>query len=95
MGSKENKRKLTDEDKLAKLELKIQYLTYTLAAFMKESVVKRKPMRRKERTNREKEELKEDEDSYPEVEDGVVLTSDVIDILISEETSIEGIPMHQ
>lgn len=60
MGSKEDERKLTDEEKLAKLELKIQDLTDTLVAFMKASVVKRKPKRRKESTKGEKEELKEE-----------------------------------
>ncbi|KAI3834984.1 hypothetical protein MKX03_007277, partial [Papaver bracteatum] len=50
MGSEEDKRKLTDEDKFAKLELKIQDLIDTLVAFMKASDVTRKPKRRKEST---------------------------------------------
>ncbi|KAI3870383.1 hypothetical protein MKW92_047827, partial [Papaver armeniacum] len=62
MGSKEDERKLTEEDKFYKLELKIQDLTDTLVAFMKESVVKRNPKRSKESTKGEEEELKKDDE---------------------------------
>ncbi|KAI3940548.1 hypothetical protein MKW92_012654, partial [Papaver armeniacum] len=61
MGSEEDERKMTNEDKLARLEIKIQEFTYTLDAFMKASTVNRKPKRRKESAKRAKEELKEDD----------------------------------
>ncbi|KAI3910336.1 hypothetical protein MKW92_033059, partial [Papaver armeniacum] len=44
MGSEDGKNpKLADEDKFAKLELQIQDLAVTLAAFMKTSVINSKP----------------------------------------------------
>ncbi|KAI3893426.1 hypothetical protein MKX03_020270, partial [Papaver bracteatum] len=69
MGSEDDKGpKLTYANKFTKLELHIQELTNTLAAFMKESTAKSKPKKKNEAENTTGE-TEDDEEILTEEED--------------------------